>query len=888
MTQDSSPSASSSLSTDRSGLDISWLLRVSVFFSLFMGVANLVGSWIIQAPGWERLQTVSIINFVLALVLWGALRLGYNRLVVYGFVLGYGASVVYGAVNGVGIRGTAFAAFSIIVILGALFIHRWAGYFIAGLSALFGLGLIWAERMGWLVNANQPLPELAVWANISIYFFITACLLDMALRHLDRAIRERACAETELRNLNATLEARIENRTRQLTETEARYRLITEYASDVIWVTDLNLKLTYVSPSVERARGFTVEEALRQPIREAFSPASYEKVLRVFDEEMANTAAHSDPGYSRLLELEYTRKDGSTYWCEVRVNYLRDENGQPIGVVGVARDIDARKKIEEALRTSEARYRLISSLSSDYAFSTKVHPDGMIEVDWVTESFELVSGYSPDEYKARGGWRSILHPDSLEKDRQVLEILQTNKPADAEVRIITRTGETRWVHFYATPVWDEDRHRLTAIHGAGKDITAQKQTQAREILRREMLEKVIHLGQKVTQQTDLQSCLRQIYHSLRHELNFDRVGLLLHDPRQNEFQDAFALPTGDGDMEDSSWYLRAKKEHESWNLVMKTPKGLTLIEEIPPTTSPGEKTRPMRQHATLAAWAGDKPVALITVDNATTRLPLTEEKLEALKLFAGYAGLAIENARGNALLEQRVIERTAELEAANRELQDFTYTIAHDLRAPARAIIGFSRLLQEEHAEQLETEGQHYLYRVSYGAERMGQMIDELLAFTRLGRQPLRKSALNMQTLVRQVLEEFQPERLERRVKVKLEVLPDASGDQEMLEQVWRQLLTNAFKFTRPVEHPEIVIGSLVKEGIPHYFVRDNGVGFEMQYADKLFGVFTRLHLEEAFEGTGMGLAIVHRIITRHGGQISTEAALNQGATFYFTLGTGP
>ena len=878
--------ASSSTSTERSRLDISWLLRVIVIFSLIMGLTNLIGSWLIHAPGWERLEAVSVLNFLLALVLWGGLRLGFPRLVSYGLVLGYGASVVYGAIIGIGIRGTAFAAFSIIVILGAVFIHRGAGYVIAGLSALFGLGLIWAERMGWLVNINQPLPELAVWTNVSFYFFITASLLDMTLRHVDRAIREKTQAEEELRQLNATLETRIENRTQQLTETEARYRLITEYASDVIWVTDLNLILSYISPSVERARGYTVEEALHQPMRETFTPSSYERVKRIYAEEMANPIHHHDPGYSRLLELEYTRKDGTTYWCEVRVNFLRDENGTPTGIVGVARDIDARKKIEEALRTSEARYRLISTLSSDYAFSTKIHPDGTLEIDWVTESFELVSGYTLDEYKARGGWRSILHPDSLEKDQQAMQALLANRPVDAEVRIVTRTGDARWVHFYAHPVWDEELRCLKAIHGAGKDVTAQKQAQVREMQRREMLEKVIHLGQQVTQQTDMQSCLRQIYHSLRHELSFDRVGLLLHDPRQNEFQDAFALPTGD--MEDSSWYLRARKEHESWNLVMKTPKGLTLIEEIPSISSPGEKTRPMRQHATLAAWAGDKPVALITVDNATTRQPLTEEKLEALKLFAGYAGLAIENARSNALLEQRVIERTAELEAANRELQDFSYTIAHDLRAPARAIIGFSRLLQEEHAEQLDTQGQHYLRRVSRGAERMGQMIDELLSFTRLGRQPLHKNLLNMQTLVRGVLEELTPERLERDVHTRLETLPDALGDQEMIEQVWRQLLTNAFKFTRPVQNPEIVIGSQIKDGVLHYFIQDNGVGFETQYADKLFGVFTRLHLEEAFEGTGMGLAIVHRIITRHGGQISTEAALNKGATFYFTLGTNP
>jgi light-regulated signal transduction histidine kinase (bacteriophytochrome) len=272
------------------------------------------------------------------------------------------------------------------------------------------------------------------------------------------------------------------------------------------------------------------------------------------------------------------------------------------------------------------------------------------------------------------------------------------------------------------------------------------------------------------------------------------------------------------------------------------------------------------------------------VDNALTRQPMTEEKLETLKLFAGYAGLAIENARWNATLEQRVIERTAELETANRELQDFTYTIAHDLRAPARAMIGFSRLLQEENAGQLDTSGQHYLNRVNYGARRMGQMIDELLAFTHLGRQTLRREPVDMLALVHHVLEEFQPERVGRQIEVIIGSLPDSEADPEMLEQVWRHLLSNAFKFTWDVPHPRIIIGVKKQNGEQQYSVQDNGVGFDVQHTSKLFGVFQRLHLEEEFEGTGMGLAIVHRIVQRHGGKIWAEAEVDKGATFYFTL----
>lgn len=145
-----------------------------------------------------------------------------------------------------------------------------------------------------------------------------------------------------------------------------------------------------------------------------------------------------------------------------------------------------------------------------------------------------------------------------------------------------------------------------------------------------------------------------------------------------------------------------------------------------------------------------------------------------------------------------------------------------------------------------------------------------------------------MRALARQVLEEFQPEQIERQITVDIEPLPDAFADQEMVEQIWLHLLANAFKFTRGIAEAKITLGAGVRAQVPYYFVRDNGVGFEMQYAEKLFGVFHRLHREEEYEGTGMGLAIVHRIVTRHGGQVWTEAELNKGATFFFTLGTTP
>ena len=241
--------------------------------------------------------------------------------------------------------------------------------------------------------------------------------------------------------------------------------------------------------------------------------------------------------------------------------------------------------------------------------------------------------------------------------------------------------------------------------------------------------------------------------------------------------------------------------------------------------------------------------------------------------------------RLNEELEQRVVDRTAQLEAANKELEAFSYSVSHDLRAPLRAIDGFSRILLEDHTPQLPPEAVRYLRIIFESTQQMGQLIDGLLAFSRLGRQPLDKQPIDTAGLVRQVLDSLSSEQAGRQVEISLDELPVCQGDPTLLRQVWVNLLSNALKFTRGREVARIEIGSMAgQDGEPVYFVKDNGVGFDMQYADKLFGVFQRLHRAEEYEGTGVGLAIVQRIVHRHGGRVWAESEPGAGATFYFAL----
>jgi signal transduction histidine kinase len=239
-------------------------------------------------------------------------------------------------------------------------------------------------------------------------------------------------------------------------------------------------------------------------------------------------------------------------------------------------------------------------------------------------------------------------------------------------------------------------------------------------------------------------------------------------------------------------------------------------------------------------------------------------------------------------VEQRIRERTAELEEDNKELDAFVYSVAHDLRAPLRVIDSFSRMLENVRAVSLPEEARRDLRVIRENAQHMGRLLEDLLTFSRYRRQRLDKHPVSPAALARKALTDLGVEREERRAHIVIGDMPACDADPVLLTQVFVNLLSNALKFTRQRDVAEIEVGCLNgRDGRPGpvYFVRDNGVGFNMQYADKLFGVFQRLHRAEEYEGTGVGLAITQRIIHRHGGRIWAEAEVDKGATFYFTLG---
>ena len=275
----------------------------------------------------------------------------------------------------------------------------------------------------------------------------------------------------------------------------------------------------------------------------------------------------------------------------------------------------------------------------------------------------------------------------------------------------------------------------------------------------------------------------------------------------------------------------------------------------------------------------------------TSKVPLHDEQDQVIGILGTYLDIterkqAEDDIRQlNATLDQRVGERTAQLELVVNELDAFSYSVSHDLRAPLRAVDGFSRILADDFAVQLDDEGRRILGVIRNETQRMGQLIDDLLAFSRLGRQQFVAERIEMQALAQEVFDGLAAQEPGQHLKLELQALPPARGSQAMIRQVWVNLIGNAIKFTHGRELGEIEIGAQAGEdGGTVYFVKDNGAGFDMQYADKLFGVFQRLHTQQEFAGTGVGLALVQRIVQRHGGRVWADAAVERGATFYFTL----
>jgi PAS domain S-box-containing protein len=425
------------------------------------------------------------------------------------------------------------------------------------------------------------------------------------------------------------------------------------------------------------------------------------------------------------------------------------------------------------------------------------------------------------------------------------------------------------------------------------ELQQQKQAEEQEARRRFMLEKVLELGKQVTETTDLNTTLQRIWHSIHDDLNFDRLGIFLYNPEQNSVEGTYGT-SRQGEMVEE-WDLHIPLDVETGETaplinVIREENGIyvtdnyTADRDIPQ----GHSMEGVKSYAAVAAWAGDKPIGILCVDHFTTGRIITEEQLEALRLFAGYAGLAIQNARLNATLEEDIAHRQSlidELEAKNAELERFTYTVSHDLKSPLVTITGFLGYVEKDALAGDMARLKTNINRILKAAQKMQNLLNDLLELSRIGRLMNKPENVPFHAIVREALEHVRGQLEANQVRVEVqEALPTIRGDKIRLVEVIQNLVDNAAKFTKGRPAPLIKIGTegTHKNGSPIFFVSDNGIGIASQYHEKIFGLFDKL--DPTVEGTGVGLTLVKRIIEVHGGTIWLESQPGVGTTFYFTL----
>ena len=674
---------------------------------------------------------------------------------------------------------------------------------------------------------------------------------------------------------------------RQLQRTQQDYRDLINSVEGIVWESSARMKrFTFVSQQAERLLGYPVERWLREPgfLREHLHWEDREQAMNL-------NRHHGTLGGNFRQEFRIVSADGRILWLRNSVTSTTDAFGRP-RLRGVMVNITELKETEQALREETRMLEALNRIGASLAGVLNMEKLARV----VAEAGKEVTGAKFGAFSYRTGngkgnfelystsetprgmfdrlptpWdvtrappsnseRVTIRIDDVLRDSRCPKIqegreFEKSKPAVRSylaVPVVSRTGETVGGLLFGHPT-------PGAFTRRAQELVAGIAAEAAIAMDNARLYRVITQSEAHFRQ--LADAMPQIVWTARPDGTMDYYNQRWHEytgmtpdqPREN----AWEVAIHQEDLESC---------RESWRRAVES--GWPFQSECRIKNRDGEyrwhlvRAAPVRNEAgEVTAWFGTS-----TDINDQKR---AEEDMRQL----------------NATLERRVSERTAQLESSNKELEAFSYSVSHDLRAPLRSIDAFSQLVREDYEDKLDDQGRQYLSIVSDASRHMAELIDDLLHFSRVTRAQMRRQPVSLSGLAERVLAEFR--RLEPKRRVETVIAPDlkVNGDERLLRIALENLLNNAWKFTSKKPKPKIEVGMETRDGRPVYYVRDNGAGFDMEYAGKLFGAFQRLHSTSEFPGHGIGLATVHRIISRHGGRIWAEGRPDEGATFYFTLG---
>jgi PAS domain S-box-containing protein len=689
----------------------------------------------------------------------------------------------------------------------------------------------------------------------------------MLTRLLPQALGLRSVADWSA--ANAALEREIQGRQEleaSLRKSAATFREqseLLELIHDAIFVRNLKNEIVFWNQAAERLYGWSKIEAEGRTTHFLLA-TQFPYELPLIEATLLKTGHWEG-------ELQHRTRDGRKVVVSSRWALRTGENGEPIGVLESNRDLTK-------LKTEERRFENLLEAAPDAIVI--VNKIGIIQI--VNAQTERIFGYARGELV--GMPVEILVPQSVHGKHAVHREAYSHTPqprsmgAELNLQVRRKDGSEFPVEISLSPIETADG---TLISSAVRDVTERKQF---ELKLRETEQRFRVLVEGIKDYAivglDPQGLISTWNPGAERIKGYAAAEILgkhfscFYSPSdvvEGMPGELLRRAAENGFVEQEGWRMR-KDGSKFWGDVTIT----ALRDEAGKLIGFAKITRDVTERRALeqdlrnANEFLEHRVSERTSDLGTANSQLRHRQDEITIL--------------NVSLEQRVVERTAELVRSNQELESFSYSVSHDLRTPLRHIDGFTRILKEEFAGELTEEGRHFLDRILHATTHMGHLIDDLLNLARIGRKEINRQDVRMGDLVKQSVADLHND-TERKIEWRIESLPVLNCDPGLMRLVFTNLLSNASKFTQTCPVALIEVGSLVTNGETTLFVRDNGVGFDPQYADKLFGVFQRLHRQEEFAGTGIGLATVQRIIHRHGGRIWAESALDRGATFYLTLG---